>query len=64
MHQDTVERLDLYPASVEATVTVLINALAVCLNRKNLGELVDEFAGLADLSKGRVRVLHGQSFPG
>ncbi|MCU0651864.1 MAG: hypothetical protein MUC39_02860 [Candidatus Omnitrophica bacterium] len=39
-----------------------INAMAVSLNKKDYGRLVDFFHGLDDLSKGKVRVLHSLSF--
>ncbi len=39
-----------------------INALAVSLARERFGQLVDPFAGCADLEKRLIRVLHGQSF--
>ncbi len=32
-----------------------INALAVCLNKERLGELVDPFGGIEDLKKGLIR---------
>src|SRR5687768_13102192 len=38
-----------------------INAMAVSLKGENLGELVDPFAGRADLEAGRIRVLHDRS---
>jgi tRNA nucleotidyltransferase (CCA-adding enzyme) len=39
-----------------------INALAICLNPKDFGELIDEFDGLADLEEKIIRVLHPFSF--
>lgn len=39
-----------------------INAMAVSLNRRCFGDLVDPFEGRADLQKKRVRILHGRSF--
>jgi tRNA nucleotidyltransferase (CCA-adding enzyme) len=39
-----------------------INAMAVSLNKDSFGELIDEFGGMADVDKKRVRVLHDRSF--
>jgi len=39
-----------------------INAMAVCINRPNQGELTDLFGGRHDLDRGLVRVLHDKSF--
>jgi tRNA nucleotidyltransferase (CCA-adding enzyme) len=39
-----------------------INAMAVALNPKNYGELLDPFGGRLDLEKKLVRVLHEKSF--
>ncbi len=39
-----------------------INAIAMCVNADNLGEIIDPFLGAADLKKGLVRILHDQSF--
>lgn len=39
-----------------------INAMAVCLNASNFGQLVDPFAGRVDIFSRRVRVLHNLSF--
>ncbi|HEY9716276.1 MAG TPA: CBS domain-containing protein [Trichormus sp.] len=39
-----------------------INALAMCLNPKDFGELIDEFDGLTDLEQKIIRVLHPFSF--
>ncbi len=39
-----------------------INAIAVRLNRRNFGEVVDMFGGEADIRKGTIRVLHDLSF--
>ncbi|MBD3264407.1 MAG: hypothetical protein GF375_04815 [Candidatus Omnitrophica bacterium] len=39
-----------------------INAMAISLNEKNYGELIDLYNGLSDLRKGLVRVLHEKSF--
>lgn len=39
-----------------------INAMAVSLNGRSFGELVDPFEGRTDLRKKRVRILHDRSF--
>ncbi len=39
-----------------------INAIALVINKKNFGELVDDFGGLKDLKAKRIRVLHEKSF--
>ncbi len=39
-----------------------INALAVSLNRRDYGSLIDFYHGYQDLRKKKVRVLHGKSF--
>jgi len=39
-----------------------INAMALSLNRKDFGELVDFFNGLNDLKNKKIRVLHDASF--
>lgn len=39
-----------------------INAMAIGLNRDRWGQLVDEFGGLPDLRKKKIRVLHERSF--
>jgi len=39
-----------------------INAMAVCINKANQGDLTDLFGGCEDLSGGLVRVLHNKSF--
>lgn len=39
-----------------------INAMAVRINRKGFGELVDFFGGKDDLLKKRIRILHARSF--
>lgn len=39
-----------------------INAMAVSLNGRSFGELVDPFNGLGDLRKRLVRILHDRSF--
>ncbi|HOW34826.1 MAG TPA: hypothetical protein PL155_00215 [Candidatus Omnitrophota bacterium] len=39
-----------------------INAMAVAINRKNFGELVDYFSGYRDLTSKKIRVMHDKSF--
>jgi len=39
-----------------------INAMAIAVNRKNFGELVDFYNGRKDLKKGIIRVMHDKSF--
>lgn len=39
-----------------------INAMAVCLNEKKFGNIVDFFDGREDLEQGLIRVLHNLSF--
>jgi tRNA nucleotidyltransferase (CCA-adding enzyme) len=39
-----------------------INAMAVCINTPNQGDLTDLFGGRQDLDEGLVRVLHDKSF--
>ncbi len=39
-----------------------INAMAISLNGRSFGELVDPFEGGADLQEKRVRILHDRSF--
>ena len=39
-----------------------INAMAVSLNGRSFGELVDPFEGKADLREKRIRILHDRSF--
>lgn len=39
-----------------------INAMAVSINKKDLGELVDFYNGLKDLREGVIRVMHDKSF--
>ncbi len=38
-----------------------INAMAVSLNAASFGELLDPYAGIKDLKKGKIRVLHKKS---
>lgn len=39
-----------------------INAMAICLNRERVGQLIDDFQGLKDIKKRYIRILHSQSF--
>jgi tRNA nucleotidyltransferase (CCA-adding enzyme) len=39
-----------------------INAMAICINTPNQGDLTDLFGGRQDLASGLVRVLHDKSF--
>lgn len=39
-----------------------INAMAISLNKKSFGQLVDFFNGRRDLGRGRIRVMHDGSF--
>ena len=45
-----------------ADATFSINALAMCLDTSDFGEIVDRTGGLADLKTGTVRALHKHSF--
>ncbi len=39
-----------------------INAMAIAINKRNSGKLVDFYGGREDLKKGIIRVLHDKSF--
>lgn len=39
-----------------------INAMAISINKKTFGELVDFYDGLKDLKKGIIRIMHEESF--
>ncbi len=39
-----------------------INAMAVCINRRNFGLFIDFFGGMKDLEKRAIRILHDRSF--
>lgn len=39
-----------------------INAMAMSINKKNFGQLIDFFGGEQDLERGRIRVMHDKSF--
>ena len=66
---ETYERPGALPRVASASMDVdlarrdfTINAMAVSLNGRSFGELVDPFEGGADLRKKRVRILHDRSF--
>ena len=66
---ETYERPGALPRVASATMDVdlarrdfTINAMAVSLNGRCFGDLVDPFEGRADLQKKRVRILHDRSF--
>ena len=66
---ETYERPGALPRVAPASMDVdlarrdfTINAMAVSLNGRSFGELVDPFNGLGDLRKRLVRVLHDRSF--
>ena len=66
---ETYERPGALPRVASAPMDVdlarrdfTINAMAVSLNERSLGDLVDPFKGRADLQKKRVRILHDRSF--
>jgi len=39
-----------------------INAMALCLNEENYGEIIDYYGGFRDLQQGEIRFLHNLSF--
>jgi tRNA nucleotidyltransferase (CCA-adding enzyme) len=39
-----------------------INAMAVVINKRDWGKLLDPFSGAVDLKKGKIRIMHPQSF--
>lgn len=39
-----------------------INAMAIAINKKNFGRLVDFYGGRKDLKKGVIRIMHDKSF--
>jgi len=66
---ETYERPASYPDVVPGTIKedlfrrdFTINAMAVCLNKKNFGNLIDFFGGLKDLKKGVIKIMHDKSF--
>ena len=66
---ETYDRPGALPRVASATMDVdlarrdfTINAMAVSLNGRSFGELVDPFEGRSDLRKKRVRILHDRSF--
>lgn len=66
---ETYEHPGALPRVASATMEVdmarrdfTINAMAISLNGRSFGELVDPFEGRADLRKKRIRILHDRSF--
>lgn len=56
---------DVVPASISddlARRDFSVNAMAIALNGDSAGQLLDPLAGYEDLVKGRLRVLHDESF--
>ncbi len=56
---------DVAPASIDVDLArrdFTINAMAVSLNARSFGNLVDPFGGRTDLDKRLVRILHDRSF--
>ena len=56
---------DVWPGSVKEDLfrrDFTINAMAVSINRKGFGQLVDYYGGSEDLEKGIIRVMHDRSF--
>ena len=56
---------DVEPATIKEDLfrrDFTINAMAIIINKKDFGELVDLYGGLKDLKKGIVRVMHDKSF--
>lgn len=39
-----------------------INSMAICINPREFGRLIDPFGGLEDLRQGRIEALHAMSF--
>ncbi len=39
-----------------------INAMAIAINKKGFGQLIDYYGGTEDLEKGIIRVMHDESF--
>ncbi len=53
------------PSSLEKDLSrrdFTINSMAISLNKKNYGKLIDFYGGLNDLKNGLIRVLHPESF--
>ncbi len=53
------------PGSLEEDIfrrDFTINALAISINRRSFGDLIDQCNGLADLKKGVIRIFHERSF--
>ncbi|MBU1887772.1 MAG: hypothetical protein KKB46_01055, partial [Candidatus Omnitrophica bacterium] len=56
---------DVEPAAIKEDLfrrDFTINAMAVSVNKKNFGELVDFYGGHKDLRKKLIRVMHDKSF--
>ncbi|MBU3935843.1 hypothetical protein KJ909_04160 [Patescibacteria group bacterium] len=56
---------DVEPAAIKEDLfrrDFTINAMAVSVNKKNFGELVDFYGGHKDLKKKLIRVMHDKSF--
>ncbi|MFC1620770.1 CCA tRNA nucleotidyltransferase [Candidatus Omnitrophota bacterium] len=56
---------DVEPATIKEDLfrrDFTINAMAIIINKKGFGELIDFYGGLKDLKKGIVRVMHDKSF--
>ncbi|MFA5389637.1 MAG: CCA tRNA nucleotidyltransferase [Candidatus Omnitrophota bacterium] len=56
---------DVKPGTIEDDLfrrDFTINAMALGVNKKNFGKLVDFYGGQKDLKKGLIRVLHEKSF--
>ncbi|MBU1932955.1 MAG: hypothetical protein KKC66_03535 [Candidatus Omnitrophica bacterium] len=67
--QETYKRPAAYPDVEPATIKedlfrrdFTINAMAVSVNKKDFGRLVDFYGGLGDLRKKLIRVMHDRSF--
>jgi len=67
--KETYKRPAAYPTVKPGTIKddlfrrdFTINAMAISLNKKNLGKLTDFYGGQKDLKKGLIRVLHDKSF--
>lgn len=67
--KETYKRPAAYPAVKSGKIKddlfrrdFTINAMAIVVNKKGLGRLVDFYNGQKDLKKGLIRVLHDKSF--
>ena len=66
---ESYERPASYPDVVPGTIKedlfrrdFTINAMAIAINKKDFGRLVDFYNGFKDLKKGVIRVMHDKSF--